>query len=113
MNDPHDNEITDKEALAKMTELADAELMDPKFAPVQPNQEEAELLGMATMNLVDVALQLSDCWTELEEDSKGRSPLPVYKGVPEEQAKALHFWAAQLQTLMQQQVAKAGLGMQI
>ena len=81
-------------------ELPFGEITEPSFHDIVPTMEEAELLGTATMNLVNSAIELA--------------PYAAYEGdeeTPLSLIRAVVFWANQLQELMEIQSAKAGLGM--
>jgi hypothetical protein len=89
-------------------ELPFGELMDGNFTGVAPSMEEAELLGTATMNLVDSGMELARLL-----DKDGNLDQDLTPENMEEQIRPVIFWANQLRELMQIQVAKAGNGMQI
>ena len=88
-------------------ELPFGELMDPHFAPVTPSMEEAELLGTATMNLVNSGIELATIL-----DPEGKELVQITETATDK-LRAVIFWANQLRELMQIQVAKAGNGMQV
>ena len=89
-------------------ELPFGYLMDGNFKDVAPSMEEAELLGTATMNLVDSGMELARLL-----DKDGNLDQDLTPENMEEQIRPVIFWANQLRELMQIQVAKAGNGMQI
>lgn len=83
-----------------------ADITEPTFQTITPTMEEAELLGAATMNLVNCGLQLSDIL-----DTEGNLKDLTDPDVIRQHLFPIIYWAGQLQYLMEVQSAKAGLGM--
>lgn len=90
-------------------ELPFSEVVNPHYTEVAPSMEEAELLGTATMNLVDSGIELAMI---LGDDGSTIAEAPSDDEVVRK-IRAVIFWANQLRELMQIQVAKAGNGMQL
>jgi hypothetical protein len=86
-------------------EVVEAEIMEPQFQQVQLSPDEADLMGLATMNLINTSLELDGVMLC---DDEGEWSIPN-----EQEAiakiQAVWSWAFQLNNLIAIQTAKAGL----
>lgn len=82
--------------------IVEGEIVEGNFRPIEPTPEEAELLGTATMNLVNAGLELKEA---LQEFNSVLTPDEVKK------ISTVYYWANELQQLFAVQAAKAGLGL--
>ena len=88
-------------------DIVDAEIVEGHFKQVELTPAEADLMGEATMHLIEAGLDLRQFIT------LDNSDMPKLEGPEEELLSAMKLvanWAGILLDNIQQQTAKAGLG---